>query len=331
MTIIWAVSDGRAGIERQAQALAQAIANRLNTNDNSVTKTAIVKTIRLTPHSPFVILPPKFWLNPLSMLPNLQKELFTANNMPDIWVANGRRAIAYSLYVKKHFPKTLVIHLQNPKIDAKYFDFIVAPKHDEVSGTNVFETLGGLSWYSNEYIANEQAKFPQFANSEKEKIMVILGGNSKTHKFTNIRARQILENLKELQSPNREFWITVSRRTPRAIAQKFRDFAQMNQHAFFESEAYFEPNPYIAWLSLADYALITEDSANMLSDCAFFGLPIHILKLEGHSNKFNRLHQSLIDAKTARWFEGKLEKFASQKINSVDFIAKSIIELWQMH
>lgn len=313
---IFAISDGRAGIERQAQALAGAIANQIG---------AIVETKRLNPKAPQVFLPPLLWPNPINALPKEQRDIL--NNLPDIWVGNGRRAIAYSIMAKKR--GAFVVQIQDPKVPCNLFDAVIAPKHDNVKGENVFETLGGLVWYSENQIKEELEKFPKYLYEDREKILVILGGNSKTHKFTQERAKQIIENIRALQNPNRVFFITVSRRTPIEICQEFRNFAQENNHEFFENVQKDGPNPYLAWLAISDIALVTEDSANMLSDCAFFGLPINLIKLQGGSKKFDRLHNSFIEAGAARWFDKNLQYFTYDKINSVDLIAKNIIALWQ--
>lgn len=313
---IFAISDGRAGIERQAQALAGAIAEQIG---------AQVETKRLSPRAPQVFLPPLLWPNPISALPIEQRNIL--DNLPDIWIGNGRRVIPYSIMAKKR--GCFVVQIQDPKVPNNLFDAVVAPKHDNVKGDNVFETLGGLVWYSENQIKEELEKFPKYLYEDREKIIVILGGNSKTHKFTQERANEIIENLRALQNQNRVFFITVSRRTPKEITQEFRKFAQDNNHEFFENTQIDGPNPYLAWLAISDAALITEDSANMLSDCAFFGLPINLVKLNGGSTKFDRLHKSFIDAGAARWFDKNMQKFAYDKINSVDLIAKNIIALWQ--
>lgn len=313
---IFAISDGRAGIERQAQALAGAIAQEIG---------AQVETKRLNPRAPQVYLPPLLWPNPMGALPVEQREIF--DNLPDIWIANGRRAIPYSIIAKKR--GCFVVQIQDPKVSPQLFDVVVAPAHDKVKGANVFETLGGLVWYSQSQVEEAKSKFPKYLYEDREKIIVILGGNSKTHKFTENRAKEIIANLQELQNPKRVFWISASRRTPKEICDLFRNFANENNHEFFENEELDGPNPYLSWLALSNIALITEDSANMLSDCAFFGLPIHILRLEGSSPKFENLHKSFIAAGAAVYFDKKLENLNYSKINSVESIAKSIIALWQ--
>ncbi len=315
---IYAISDGRAGIERQAQALASAIAIELECD---------FETKRIAPKGLQTYLPPQIWPYPLKAISKEEAEIL--QYPPDIWIANGRKSIAYSLYIKRKFPNILTIQIQDPKIPSSNFDFVIAPKHDETIGKNVYETLGGLVFYSNQQIENAQNEFLNYKNETREKIMIILGGNSKTHKFETHRAFEIVEQLKNLQNENKVFWISTSRRTPSEVAEIFRKFAQENNHVIFENEEKDGKNPYLAWLSLADYAIITEDSANMLSDAAFFKLPIHIIKLQGSSKKFDRLHNSFIKLGAAIWFDGKLSKFSYNDINSVNKIAKSIIALWQ--
>lgn len=316
---IFAVSDGRAGIERQAQAMANALADVIGAN---------IQTIRLNPKPPQALLPPDKWPMPISALPREQQSIFYGQ-MPNIWIGNGRRAIPYSLWIKANRKNVLTIQIQDPKIPSKNFDFVIAPMHDEVKGENVFETLGGLVYYSKNDIAKAIDKFEKYKNETCEKILVILGGDSKTHKFSLSRANEIISQLNKLKSQNRTFWISTSRRTPENIADAFRNFAKENNYSFFGNEKTDGENPFLSWLALSDIALITEDSANMLSDAAFFGLPINLLRLEGSSKKFDRLHKSFEEIGALRIFNGEIQKFTYKPINSIENIAKSIANFWQ--
>ncbi len=310
--MIYCVSDGRSGIERQSIALAKAI---IETNGGTY------KAIRINPSAPQVWLPPNLWPLPLSALPPVQREVF--NNPPDIWIGNGRRSIAYSLYIKKHFPNTLVVQVQDPKLNPKRFDFIVAPKHDEVKGANVFETMGGLVYYTHDEINIAKAKFTK---KDKKYAIVILGGNSKTHSFEKEDALRILNIL---ENNDLEYLITTSRRTPELIANYFREYAKQKDFSFFQHEDFDGPNPYLSWLTNADYALITEDSANMIADAAFFNLPIHLLKLSGNSNKFDKLHNSFINSGAAKFYDKEIENFSYDMQDNVKNIANNIFNYWQ--
>lgn len=313
MTTIWALSDGRAGIEKQALSFANALAEHI--------PDAEIKTIRISPRPPQIYLPPQMWFDPLGALPKNERAVF--ENPPDILIANGRRAIAYSLMLKKKLgDKILTIQLQDPKVSSDKFDFVIAPKHDNVKGDNVYETLGGLVYYSQSEIDVARANYEK----TKPLAIVVLGGDSKTHKFSEGRAGEIIAQLKLVTGY--QFCITTSRRTPPKVEYEFSIFARANNYEFYTPHIGGE-NPYLSWLANADIAFITEDSANMLADAAFFGLPINILRLAGGSKKFDNLYQSFIQSGCANFFNGKVFKSANVLPNNIKSIANDIVKHWQ--
>jgi uncharacterized protein len=317
---IWCVSDGRAGIERQTLAVAHAVAELMPVE---------IKTIRLSPRAPQVWLPPALWPAPLAALPDDQRTPFLSRQQgdwPDIWIANGRRSIPYSLRAKKWSGgKSLIVQLQDPRISANRFDLVVPPIHDDVSGDNVITTLGAPVWYSQSQITAAQAQFPLLAKADGQKLLVILGGPSKRHRFSLSRAQAIVADLAGIAATGVTLWITVSRRTPADVSALFRDFAQTQGALFFEDEARDGPNPYLAWLSCATHALVTEDSTNMMTDAAFFGLPLHLLRLEGGDTRFDLLHKLFLDRGAARWFSGTLENWRYSPVRDSLDVAQAIV------
>lgn len=298
--LVWCVSDGRAGIERQTIALANALSELMPTQ---------MRVVHLAPSGPQTWLPPQFWPTPLAALSYEQRgEL--APPWPDIWIANGRRSIPYSLRAKAWSGgKTLVVQLQDPRIDVSRFDIVVPPRHDGVVGANVVETLGAPVWFTKTQIEAAKAAFPCLLAISTRKVLVILGGTSKRHRFSLERARTIIADLTAIAAGGAHLLITASRRTPHNVVALFRDFAATGQTSFFADEQVDGPNPYLAWLAYANCALVTEDSTNMMTDAAFFGLPIHLVKLDGGDARFDRLHQGFVQAGAARWFGGRLESW----------------------
>jgi mitochondrial fission protein ELM1 len=295
---ILCVSDGRAGIERQTLAVAQAINEWVPVT---------IKTLRLTPRPPQVYLPPQLWPAPMAALTEEQRGQLVAP-WPDVWIGNGRRAIPYSLRAKGWSGgKTLVVQLQDPRMDPARFDLVVSPRHDELTGRNVIETLGAPVWFSDDQIASAKAQFPDVTAITARKVLVVLGGPSKRHRFSLTRAHDIIAALTLLLAQSNHVLITTSRRTPEPVEALFRAFAADNHLSFFATEDQDGPNPYLAWLSQADCALVTEDSTNMMTDAAFFGLPLYLMKLEGGDARFDRLHAQFIEAGAARWFQGHLD------------------------
>jgi uncharacterized protein len=312
---IWCVSDGRAGIERQTLAVAEAVNEWVPVT---------IKTLRLTPRPPQVYLPPQLWPAPLAALTTRERDQLVPP-WPDIWIGNGRRAIPYSLRAKSWSGgKTFVVQLQNPRMDPARFNLVVSPRHDSVMGPNVIETLGAPVWFSEGQIASAKAQFPAVAAITARKVLVVLGGPSKRHRFTLARAHKVIADLTLLMAGSNHLLITTSRRTPEPIVALFRAFAARNNLSFFAVEDQDGPNPYLAWLSQADCAMVTEDSTNMMTDAAFFGLPLYLMKLEGGDARFDRLHAGFIEAGAVRWFAGILETWHYAPIRDALEVGRTI-------
>jgi mitochondrial fission protein ELM1 len=154
--------------------------------------------------------------------------------------------------------------------------------------------------------------------------MIILGGNSKRHHMSLARAHAIVAELQRLAHQDVHLMITTSRRTPKPAEDLFRAFAFTSNAEFFANETRDGPNPYLAWLSRAEAALVTEDSTNMMTDVAFFGIPLHLIKLEGGDVKFDRLHAAFIERQAARWFNGTLTPWTYEPVRDAMEIAKAI-------
>lgn len=312
---VWCVSDGRTGIERQTLAVALALSERVPTR---------IKVLRLQPTGFQVNLPPSLWLMPKAALPIEQAARLQAP-WPDVWIANGRRSIPYSLRMKKWSAgQSLVVQLQDPRVTPKRFDLVAPPQHDRVRGDNVITTLGAPVWYTQKQIEAAIAQLPEPRHPGKKKIMVILGGTSKRHHLSLARAHAIVAELQRLAHQDVHLLITTSRRTPKHAEDLFRAFAFTSGADFFANEARDGPNPYLAWLAQAEAALVTEDSTNMMTDAAFFGIPIHLIKLEGGDAKFDRLHTAFIERGAARWFNGSLTPWSYEPIRDAMAIAEAI-------
>lgn len=326
---IWVVSDGRAGIERQAVAIARALGDldRWPKIAHIRSDAHRAEPIRIDPQPPQVMLPPDMWPAPLAALPTAQRAQFKAP-WPDVWIGSGRRAVPYSMRVRNWSDgKTLVVQTQDPRVSLDTFDLVVPPEHDEVRGPNVLSTRGAPAFFPADEIEEALLQFGALADEPGRKVAVILGGTSKTHAMPEKRAAEIEAVLRKLAGAGDRLWITVSRRTPEHARIRFRSMADQVGARYWESEAVDGPNPYLAYLAMADVALVTEDSANMLSEIAFFGTPAYLINLPGQSDKFDRLHESFIDCGAARWFEGRVETWEYERIREVDRVADKIVDL----
>jgi len=327
---IWFVSDGRAGNAAQVRAIVAALkaperwARVAHINGHA----HYPEPITLSPRAPWTWLPGSNWPFAKAALPKDQKALLTPP-WPTLWIAAGRRSAPYTRYVKQQSKgETLAIQMLDPKSDLSAFDLIITPEHDGLQGPNVISTIGSPSHFSADAIAQARADFGHLAQQAPKSAVIILGGNSKAHRFTDSAADRLIANFRALATQGWHLRMTTSRRTPEIVTQKMRAFADELGGDFWAS-AEDGPNPYLGWLLQSQAAIVTEDSANMLCDAAWHGLPVHMAKLEGSAPKFDRLHQSLIDRGCARWFESGLESWSYNPLREervADIIVEKLLE-----
>lgn len=325
---IWCVADGRAGILNQVKALAAALAEpeRADRLTHYESKAHRSEPLILQPRGYQLLLRPEMWPAPMAALPEEQRKLL-APPWPDVWLAAGRRSIPYSRMMRElSDEETLVVQTQNPRGDLDPFDLVIPPEHDGLTGPNVFPILGAPTWFTKSRVEAAQARFAHLLEQQGQKVLVALGGHSRTHRMTEAVIERIEKALKSI-APGRRLWITVSRRTPEHARLRFRELAASLGAVFWENEERDGPNPYVAFLSMCDLALVTEDSANLIADPAFFGKPIHLLRLIGQSERFDRLHEGFINRRAARWFNGELTTWTYAPIREAGRAADEIVKM----
>jgi mitochondrial fission protein ELM1 len=313
---IWAVSDGRAGIERQALSLGHALAE--------LRPDVTVRPVRLTPAGPQLHLPPKAWIAPKAALPPQQRALFE-EPLPDIWIGCGRRSLPYSMAMRKWSGgATFVVQVQDPRADLAAFDLVIPPEHDEVRGDNVFSILGAPVHFPAEALAAARAKFSALGEEARPRAAVVIGGPSKSHKLSPARETEIETKLAMLTKRHARLWITASRRTPESMVARLRAFAEEHGQRFWApgDEA---PNPYLGFLQYADVVLVTEDSTNMIGDAAFLGKPVLVLPMDGGSDKFRRLHAGFEAAGAARPYRDQIELWTYPPVREAERAAREIL------
>ena len=145
--------------------------------------------------------------------------------------------------------------------------------------------------------------------------------------YARANTGEVVPVIEAAKAEGRTFWITVSRRTPEQARVRFRRLASTMANAvFWENEERDGPNPYAAFLSLCDVALVTCESANMIADPAFFGKPVYLMKLDGGSPRFDKLHQGFIGQGAARWFTGALQTWTYDPVREAARAADEIVK-----
>lgn len=324
---IWAVSDGRAGNAAQVRALTAALGatGRWMKIAHIAGAAHRQEPLVLTPRAPWRWLPADRWPAPLKALPKAQRATLAAP-WPTVWIAAGRRSASLTKLARDMSGgKTFTVQILDPYIAPSNFDLLVVPEHDAVSGPSVIRTVGSPAYFAPEALEEAAQAFADLADETRRSAIVILGGDSRVHTFTNAAADRLEGQMRALAADGWRLRITTSRRTPVPIAARFRQMAG-DLGADFWAGPQDGPNPYLAWLLFSNAAIVTEDSANMLSDAAWHGLPVHIAKLEGRADKFDRLHESLMQRGVARWFTGQLEQWSYEPLREADRVADLIVE-----
>ncbi len=279
---IWAVSDGRAGMENQALGLAEAVARQ---------RDAVITVKRLKVQKPFDGLPRWAWGDPEARLAGTSDTL--ALPLPDLWIATGRRTIPFSLKMKGRGP--FVVQTQDPRVPEGGFDLVVPPAHDMLRGANVFPILGSPNRLTEEQLSADAATLEPFLpDLPRPLVTVLIGGTSKDYHLTEESLHDIIVRLRDLMASGVGLLISTSRRTGDEALSKIRaSLAGPRAYVWDGGSVGGLENPYLGMLGLGSRILVTEESANMLTDAAFTGKPVHLLPLKGGAPKWVRLHEAL--------------------------------------
>ena len=118
-----------------------------------------------------------FWKMIPPIITPVQKFVFKNNidNNFDVIISCGRKSVIPSIYLKKISHKKIInIHIQNPKVSHKNFNYIIAPEHDAISGKNVISSKGALHYLTIEEIKNSRDYLQNKTNTKKDILTLIL-------------------------------------------------------------------------------------------------------------------------------------------------------------
>jgi len=311
---VWAVSDGRAGIENQALGLAEALGRRTPIS---------LTTKRVQLRTPYRWLPPGFVPAPQQAM-TIDSDPIQPS-WPDIFIGCGRASIPFALGVREWSRgKTFVVQLQDPRVNPREFDVVIPPIHDDLEGQNVLPIVGACHRVTPEKLDEAVLSYPApLEDMPSPRFAVLIGGKSKRQDISAKRARAIADSLAALQrETGGTLLVTLSRRTSDAARMQFRTYLAPHCAIFYEGEGV---NPYFALLGAADHVFVTADSVNMATEAAATAKPIHILAVDGGAGKLERFHQSLARRGCARPFNGRLETWSYPPLLETDRAAAAVL------
>lgn len=300
-TTCWVITDGKIGTEKQCIALAEALG-------------LSPKIIRITARAPWRFLPPALWFATRYAISDAGNMLASAwedpQKLPGVVISATRLAAAPAAALRRHAQQhlqtpPLFIHLLNPLLPTTHFDVVVAPFHDGLRGENVLPMHGALTNITPDFMAEVRMRVqPALEQLPGPRVALLIGGNSKYYTLTPERVREMCAGLKTLhQSTGCSFMATLSRRTPEALADVFKDALAALPHVLWDGTP---PNPYYDYLAWADAILVTEDSISMVADAVATGKPVYILEMQGKAPKFVPYFQELYENGTIHRFDATL-------------------------
>lgn len=310
---IWAVSDGRAGIEAQALGLAEAVA-RLRPAEVTVKRIAWKAGLgRL----------------PTGLIPGLRALLKRSSGIappwPDIWIAAGRATLPLSRRMRG---RSFVVQAQDPRGQIDAYDLVIPPAHDPVQGPNVFPIIGAPNRLTPQKMAEASAQWQAWLDPlPRPRIAVIVGGRSRAFDLPEpVAARMAGQIAEAIQAAGGSLMLSFTRRTPEAARRAMQGALRGLPGMIWDDQG---ENPYFAFLAAADAIVITEDSTNLATDAAATGKPVHVLSLSGGSPKFRRFHEDLRARGITRPFEGRFEPWTYPRLAETDRAAAEVVRRYE--
>ena len=237
------------------------------------------------------MVPPK--ITPISQ--NVYKKIDHENF--DVIISCGRKSVIPSIHLKNNSNKKVFnIHIQDPKVDLKHFDFIVAPEHDSIKGQNVISTKGAIHYLTENEINENKDYLNSFIKKDERIIWtLIMGGPTKYYDYSTKNINEIFKTLSELSKKhNFQLVIIPSMRTPTNIIQYANDYFGDDHTVIMDVDK----KAYLSALAIAQNIIVTCDSSSMISEAALTGKPIYVASILPKKNdrrfqKFRNLFRKL--------------------------------------
>lgn len=317
--VCWVVSDGRRGIENQALGLAQAV---------SSIRPLDIRNYKISNGAAFSALPPlmqfKLRASPkLYNLPAVTPDL-SPDYVPKYVIGCGRQSIAPLLAIKAQNPQVFTAYIQDPRIDCRKFDLVIAPEHDGLTGDNVEVMIGSPNLITHDKIVTETIKFADvLSHLPMPRAAFLIGGPSSAHKMSKSDHAAHMKSVKAAIGACYSVMITPSRRTPSWVIDDYKQLASDNESVWlYDGKG---GNPYFAFLGGAEVILITEDSTNMLTEACSTGKSVFRLPMSGDAGKFQALYSRLAERCNLAAFEGRFQAPAYTALDETRRIAQQFL------
>ena len=280
MTDAWVITDGAAGNQRQALALAQALGVR-------------ARALTLVPRPPWSWLAPRLTLGSRLAWPAATR-VALAPPWPALAIGCGRDA-ALATRLLRHLSAGACrsVQILDPRAPVRHWDLLIAPRHDELEGSNVLHPIGSLHPVDAAWLAAGREAHAAFAALPRPRLALLLGGPRRGVALDAAWIAALIASLRaRLAQDGGSVLLCASRRTPPALVAGVGD-ALAGVPGVRWRGAQDGPNPYPGLLAWADRVIVSPDSVNMLSEAAATGVPVHTLTRTPLPRRLARFHAAL--------------------------------------
>lgn len=245
----------------------------------------------------------------------------------DLIISCGRKSVIPSIHLKSISNKKIInIHIQDPKVDFKHFDFIVAPEHDAIEGDNVISTRGAIHYLTEEEISENKEYLNSFIKKDNRKVWaLILGGPTKYYEYSIKNMKHIFSMFYKLLKKH-EFQLVVipSMRTPLNTIHYAKEFFGENHTVVMKVDK----KAYLSALAISENIVVTCDSSSMISEAALTGKPVYIANILPRKNdiRFQRFRNLFRELNITRNLGEDMETWTYQKLDETNRVAKIIKE-----
>ncbi|MBS0458011.1 MAG: mitochondrial fission ELM1 family protein [Proteobacteria bacterium] len=284
---IWVVTDGAAGNERQALALATAL---------SASDAPEPQLWRLHARAPWQHAAPR-------LLPASERAFGDAFRMalvqpPRFAIGCGRQGALATRLLRAAGARTLQI--LDPRIDLRHWDVVVAPEHDGLRGENIVSVRGSLHPVDAIWLHAARARFPQLGELPAPRTALLLGGPIGNVPLDRRWCTEVIQALRSIHArEGGSVSVCASRRTPAWLCDELcAGLGGIDGLRWRDARD--GDNPYAGLLAWAQRIVVSPDTVNMLSEAAATGADVRVARPQVARGKHAAFIASLLQAGAAR-------------------------------
>lgn len=314
--LCWAISDGAAGNERQTLALAHALGLE-------------PRVLRIAIGQPWAALAPHLSLGALNAIRTADGTK-VGPPWPQIAIGCGRSAALLTRCLRVlGAGQCFSVQILDPRIDTRHFDMVIAPRHDQLQGDNVIETVGSLHPVDEYWLRAARDRFASFSSLPSPRSAILIGASNRAQTLDRVYFDALLAQLKAMHAQSGgSFLVSTSRRTPRDLVARLREeFAHWP--GYFWDAANDGENPYAGILSWADRIFVTPDSVNMLSEACATGKPVYTFTTKPLVGKLALFHETLRSHGHLAELTGNADLHATSILRETESVATYVRDRWQ--